>query len=171
MNLQPSCQAGPPASPFTRPGCPGPHPTWPWTPPGMGHLQPLWAAVPAPHHSPGKELPPNIQPKSSLFQLKTVPPCPAVILSCWTPACFGFQFKILHVRLVCSHWEQHFVWTWGLAGRASGGLQWNWSYRVKIELTELVLIVVCHRIIELLRLEKALKVIRSNHNPTILPYL
>ena len=35
--------------------------------------------VPAPHHTPGKELPPNIQPKSSLFQLKTVPPCPAVI--------------------------------------------------------------------------------------------
>jgi len=79
MNLQPPCRAGPPTSPFTRPGCPGPHPTWPWTPPGMGHLQPLWAAVPAPHHSPGKELPPNIQPKSSLFQLKTVPPCPAVI--------------------------------------------------------------------------------------------
>jgi len=30
--------------------------------------------IPAPHRSPGKELPPNIQPKSSLFELKTVPP-------------------------------------------------------------------------------------------------
>ena len=29
MNLHPPCQAGPPASPFTKPGCPGPHPTWP----------------------------------------------------------------------------------------------------------------------------------------------
>ena len=53
--------------------------------PGLEHLQ-GWGIhnlseqpVPAPHHSPGKELPPNIQPKSSLFQLKTVPPCPAVI--------------------------------------------------------------------------------------------
>ena len=46
-----------------------------WT----GHPQPLWAAVPAPHQSPGKALPPYIQPKSSLFQLRTVPPCPAVI--------------------------------------------------------------------------------------------
>ena len=35
--------------------------------------------VPASHHSPCKELPPNIQPKSSLFQLKIIPPCPAVI--------------------------------------------------------------------------------------------
>jgi len=35
--------------------------------------------VPAPHHSPGKELPPDIQPKSSLPQLKTIFPCPAVI--------------------------------------------------------------------------------------------
>jgi len=35
--------------------------------------------VPAPHHSPGKELPPNFQPKSSLFQLKTIFPCLAVI--------------------------------------------------------------------------------------------
>ena len=36
----------------------------------MGHPQPLWAAVPAPHRSLGKELPPDIQPKSSLLQLK-----------------------------------------------------------------------------------------------------
>ena len=49
----------------------------------MGHPQPLWAAVPAPHHSPDRELPPKIQPKSSLFQLKTVPLCPAVNFSTW----------------------------------------------------------------------------------------
>ena len=53
--------------------------------PGLEHLQ-GWGIhnlsgqpVSAPHHSPGKELSPNIQPKSSLFQLKSVPPCPAVI--------------------------------------------------------------------------------------------
>jgi len=45
----------------------------------MGHPQPLWAAVPPPDHSLGKELPPDIQPKSSLPQLKTISPCPAVI--------------------------------------------------------------------------------------------
>ena len=55
--------------------------------PGLEHLQGQGIyslsrqPIPAPHHSPGKELPPNIQPKSSLFQLKTVPPCPAVIYS------------------------------------------------------------------------------------------
>ena len=50
--------------------------------PGLEHLQ-GWGIhnlsgqpVPAPHHYPCKELPPNIQPKSSLFQLKTIPPCP-----------------------------------------------------------------------------------------------
>ena len=36
----------------------------------------------APHHSLGKELPPNIQPKSSLLQLKTIFPCPAIIYYC-----------------------------------------------------------------------------------------
>ena len=46
-----------------------------WT----GHPQPLWAAVPVPHHSQSKELPPDIQPKSSLLQLKTVSPCLAII--------------------------------------------------------------------------------------------
>ena len=49
-----------------------------WT----GHPQPLWAAVPAPHHSHSKELPPDIQPKSSLLQLKTFSLCPAVIYPC-----------------------------------------------------------------------------------------
>jgi len=38
--------------------------------------------VPAPHHSHSKELPPDIQPKSSLFQLKTTSPCPAIIYPC-----------------------------------------------------------------------------------------
>ena len=40
----------------------------------MGHPQPLQAAVPAPHHSLCKELPPDIQPQSSLLQLKTISP-------------------------------------------------------------------------------------------------
>jgi len=49
--------------------------------PGLEHLQGQGIynlsgqPVPAPHYSPCKELPSNIQPKSSLFQLKTVPPC------------------------------------------------------------------------------------------------
>ena len=46
-----------------------------WT----GHPQPLWAAVPALHHSQSKELPSDIQPKSSLLPLTTISPCPAVI--------------------------------------------------------------------------------------------
>jgi len=45
----------------------------------MEHPQPLWAAVPSPHHSHSIELSPEIQPKSSLFQLKTISPCPANI--------------------------------------------------------------------------------------------
>ena len=53
--------------------------------PGLEHLQGQGIhnlseqPVPAPHHSSGKELPPDIQPKSSLLQLKTISPCPAVI--------------------------------------------------------------------------------------------
>ena len=42
-----------------------------WT----GHPQPVWAAVPAPHHSHRKELPPDIQPQSSLLQLKIISLC------------------------------------------------------------------------------------------------
>jgi len=42
---------------------PGPEHLQGWT----GHPQPLWAAVPAPHHSHSKELPPDIQPKSALL--------------------------------------------------------------------------------------------------------
>ena len=38
--------------------------------------------IPAPHHSLGKELPPDIQPKSSLLQLKTISSCPAIIYRC-----------------------------------------------------------------------------------------
>jgi len=52
--------------------------------PGLEHLQ-GWGIhklsgqpIPAPHHSCGKELFPDIQPKSSLPQLKTTSPCPAV---------------------------------------------------------------------------------------------
>ena len=52
--------------------------TWSWTPPGTGHPQPLWAACSS--TSPlCEELPPDIQPKSSLLQLKTISICPAVI--------------------------------------------------------------------------------------------
>ena len=36
------------------------------------------AAVPPPHHSHSKELPPDMQPKSSLLQLKIISPCPAI---------------------------------------------------------------------------------------------
>jgi len=64
---------GPPTSTFnTRPGYPGPHPTWPWTSPGTGHPPPRWAAGQAPHCAHSKELPPDIQPKSSLLQLQTI---------------------------------------------------------------------------------------------------
>jgi len=56
--------------------------------PGLEHLQ-GWGIhslsgqpVPAPHHSHSKELPPDIQPKSSLLQLKTISPCPAIIYPC-----------------------------------------------------------------------------------------
>ena len=53
--------------------------------PGLEHLQ-GWGIhnlseqpIPAPHHSHSKELPPDIQLQSSLLQLKTISPCPAVI--------------------------------------------------------------------------------------------
>jgi len=56
--------------------------------PGLEHLQ-GWGIhnlpgqlVPAPHHSHSKELPPDIQPKSSLLQLKTISLCPAIIYPC-----------------------------------------------------------------------------------------
>jgi len=49
--------------------------------PGIEHLQ-GWSIhslsgqpVPAPHHSLCKELPPDIQSKPSLLELKTIPPC------------------------------------------------------------------------------------------------
>ena len=53
--------------------------------------------IPAPHNSPCKELPPNIQPKSSVFQLKTIPPCPAVIypLKEFTPFLFIGSLQVL----------------------------------------------------------------------------
>jgi len=53
--------------------------------PGLEHLQGqsihslTGQPVPAPHHSHSKELPPATHPKSSLLQLKTICPCPAVI--------------------------------------------------------------------------------------------
>jgi len=53
--------------------------------PGFEHLQ-GWGIhslsgqpVPAPHHSLCKKLPPDIQPKPSLPQLKTISSCPAFI--------------------------------------------------------------------------------------------
>ena len=52
--------------------------------PGLEHLQ-GWGIqnhsgqpVAVPHHSQSKELPPDIQPKSSLLQLKTISPYPDV---------------------------------------------------------------------------------------------
>ena len=53
--------------------------------PGLEHLQEQGIhnlpgqSVPAPYHSHSKELHPDIQPKSTLLQLKTIRPCPAVI--------------------------------------------------------------------------------------------
>jgi len=53
--------------------------------PGLEHLQGRGIhnlsgqPVPALHHSHSKELPPDIQPKSSLLQLKTISPCLAII--------------------------------------------------------------------------------------------
>ena len=66
--------AAPPSS-----DCPGPlH--------GLGHPQVwhqhLWAAVPAPHRPLGEEFPPNISPKSPLFQFKIVTLCPIAIGPC-----------------------------------------------------------------------------------------
>ena len=53
--------------------------------PGLEHLK-GWGIhnlsgqpVPAPHHSHSKVLPPAIQPKSSLLQLKNISSCPVVI--------------------------------------------------------------------------------------------
>jgi len=66
-------QAGLLTSTFnTRPGCPGPHPTWRW---GIHNL--CGQSVSAPYHSHSKELLPDIQPKSSLLNLK---PFPLVLL-------------------------------------------------------------------------------------------
>ena len=56
--------------------------------PGLEHLQGRGIhslsgqPVPASHHSHSKEFPPDIQPKSSLLQLKTFSLCPAVIYPC-----------------------------------------------------------------------------------------
>jgi len=77
----PPLQVGPPMPVSnSRPGCPGPHPTWPCTPPGMdGASTASLGSCSAPHHSHRKELPPDIQPQSSLLQLQTISPCPAVI--------------------------------------------------------------------------------------------
>ena len=53
--------------------------------PGLEHLQGQGIhnlsgqLVSPPHHSHSEELPPDIQPKSSLSQLKTISPCPSVI--------------------------------------------------------------------------------------------
>ncbi|XP_048803588.1 uncharacterized protein LOC125694433 [Lagopus muta] len=53
--------------------------------PGLEHVQGRGIhnlpgqPVPGPNHSPSKELPPNIQPKSSLLQLGSISPSPAVV--------------------------------------------------------------------------------------------
>ena len=57
--------------------------------PGLEHLQgwgihnlSVFQAVSVPHHSHSKELPSDIQPKSSLLQLTTISPCPTVCNCC-----------------------------------------------------------------------------------------
>ena len=57
---------------------PGPELLQGWT----GHPQPLWAAVPAPHHSLGKELPSDNLPKATIVRLQTISPCPGTIYPC-----------------------------------------------------------------------------------------
>jgi len=56
-----------------------------------GAPQLLWAAVPAPHHPLGKEFPPDIYPKSSLFILQL---CPITITLLDAP------FKILKTSVL-----------------------------------------------------------------------
>jgi len=74
----PLLQARPTTS-RTRPGCPGP------IQPGLEHLQGRGIhslsrqSVPEPHRSLCNELPPNIQSKPSLCELKTISSCPATI--------------------------------------------------------------------------------------------
>jgi len=48
-------------------------------PAGMGHPQPPWATCSVRHHPLGEKLPPNIQPKPPLSQLKTIPPWPITV--------------------------------------------------------------------------------------------
>ena len=52
--------------------------------------------VPAPYYSHSKELPPDIQPKSSLLQLKTISPCPAVE---WNHLLSPFQSEPFYIIL------------------------------------------------------------------------
>ena len=68
--------------------------------------------VPAPHHSLCEELPPDIQPKSSLLQLKTISPCPAVI----------YPFEELN-KLLCA------------PGREMGLKNHSWSSDASIDIT------------------------------------
>jgi len=93
MNLQPPChrQGRQPPYLIVDQAAQGP------IQPGLEHLQGRGIhslsgpPVPAPPHSLGKELPPDIQPKSSLPQLKTISPCPAIIYPCkeLTPLLFA----------------------------------------------------------------------------------
>ena len=46
---------------------------------GMGHPQPPWATCSVHHHPMRDKLPPHIQPKPPLSQLKTIPPHPITI--------------------------------------------------------------------------------------------
>ena len=75
--------------------------------PGLEHLQGQGIhnfsgqPVPAPYHSPGKELPPNIQPKSSLFQVKTLSHCPAVALSLVISLGLFIYVSMYFVMTVC----------------------------------------------------------------------
>jgi len=82
ISFQPPAIAGLPTS---RPGCPEPHPAWPGMPAGMGHPQPPWATCSVRHHPLGEKLPPHIQRKPPLSQLKTIPPCPVTIIPCKQP--------------------------------------------------------------------------------------
>jgi len=52
---------------------------------GWGIHSLLGQPVPVPHHHLGEKLPPKIQPKPPLSQIKTIPPCPITLHPCKQP--------------------------------------------------------------------------------------
>ena len=65
--------------------------------PGQGIHNLSGQPISAPHRSLAKQLPPDIHPKSSLLQLKTISPGPAIIYPCkvLTPLLFVGSLQVL----------------------------------------------------------------------------